>query len=118
MTPKQKRVYETIRRLLAEKGISPSYREIAYASGYRSTGIVSRHIAMLRRDGYLTATPRASRSLRIIEPALSLKPANEEAIGRYCQERGISRGDFLNLAVEEYLAGYPALFKAAANSSG
>jgi repressor LexA len=53
LAPRQREVLEYIAACLDQRGIPPSFREIADALGIRSTNGVSDHIKALERKGYL-----------------------------------------------------------------
>lgn len=66
LTPVQADVLAVIRRLLNEKGYSPSYREIAEGVGRKSIGHLTQIIDGLEQRGYIRRLPNRSRSIQII----------------------------------------------------
>lgn len=66
LTPVQADVLAVIRRLLNEKGYSPSYREIAEGVGLKSLGRVSRIVQDLEERGCIRRLPNHGRSIQII----------------------------------------------------
>lgn len=66
LTPAQADVLAVIRRLLSEKGYSPSYREIAEGVGLKSIGHLTQIIDGLEERGYIRRIPDRARSIQII----------------------------------------------------
>ena len=56
LTTRQKQVFDYIRSRLEEGGISPSYREIRAALGFKSLSTVTYHVRALTKAGYLVNT--------------------------------------------------------------
>lgn len=65
-TPRQQAVYQAIIDLTAEKGYSPSVRELGERLGLASPSTVHAHLMQLERAGLVTSEPGASRTLRVI----------------------------------------------------
>lgn len=57
MTPAQKDVFDFVVRHFSETGTSPSQRQIQAALGFSSVNGIKEKIAVLMREGYLTAIP-------------------------------------------------------------
>ncbi|MCA9572484.1 MAG: transcriptional repressor LexA [Myxococcales bacterium] len=71
LSPRQQEIFEFIRGVIDQRGVSPSYREIGTALGIGSTNAVSDHIKALVRKGFIERVggPGAPRSLRITADA-------------------------------------------------
>ena len=67
LTKKQAEVYYYIKDYIAEKGYSPSYREISSGVGLSSIASVSEHIDKLIELGALRKLPGRSRSLEALD---------------------------------------------------
>ncbi|GAC1501985.1 MAG: hypothetical protein NVS1B10_06510 [Candidatus Saccharimonadales bacterium] len=52
-TKKQKQLLSFIESFIAEKGYSPSYREIMVGQGYNSVATVALHVSNLIKRGHL-----------------------------------------------------------------
>ena len=72
LSPRQQEIFEFIRGVLDQRGVSPSYREIGTALGIGSTNAVSDHIKALVRKGYIERVGGrgAPRSIRIAADAV------------------------------------------------
>ena len=66
LTPGQSDLVDALKRLTAEKGYAPTFRELAGAVK-RSLATVRQRVASLERRGVLTHEEGAYRSLRTIE---------------------------------------------------
>jgi SOS-response transcriptional repressor LexA len=63
MTPAQNEIFQIIRHYIAEKGYSPSIRDIASEAGlYRTT--ITRQLIALRNKGFITWDFHIARSIR------------------------------------------------------
>lgn len=71
LSPRQQEIFEFIRSVLDQRGVSPSYREIGTALGIGSTNAVSDHIKALMRKGFIERVGGrgAPRSLRLTADA-------------------------------------------------
>lgn len=67
LTLTQKKVLDAIREFQADRGYSPTVRELASILGVRSISTVFHHLAALERKGYIRHVPYASRTLVIIQ---------------------------------------------------
>jgi repressor LexA len=67
-TKKQKELLEFIEKFIAEKGYSPSYREIMNGLSYNSVATVSLHINNLIKRGHLIKRDHSARSLELANP--------------------------------------------------
>jgi len=68
-TKKQKELLEFIERFIAEKGYSPSYREVMNGLNYNSVATVSLHINNLIKRGHLIKRNHSARSLELANPS-------------------------------------------------
>ena len=66
LTKRQYEVLDTIRRLAAQKGYAPSYREIAKAMGLRSAASIHKHVTLLEKKGRIRREAHAIRNLEVI----------------------------------------------------
>lgn len=73
MTPQQRRVLVAIMNLIAEKGYSPTIREIGEEVGLSSSSSVHAHVETLIRLGYLTGKPTGPRTLRPVKQVDTFK---------------------------------------------
>ncbi|MBQ6393763.1 hypothetical protein IJH74_00745 [Candidatus Saccharibacteria bacterium] len=67
LTKKQTLVYEFIGNFIAEKGYSPSYRDICAGLGLSSVSAVAEHVDNLIKLGALRKVPGAARSLEVVD---------------------------------------------------
>ncbi|MCI2240331.1 transcriptional repressor LexA [Paenibacillus sp. TRM 82003] len=68
LTPRQRRVLETIREAVERRGYPPSMREIGQAVGLTSPSSVAHQVKTLERLGYLRKDPRRPRTLEVVGP--------------------------------------------------
>ena len=71
LSPRQQEIFEFIRSVIDQRGVSPSYREIGTALGIGSTNAVSDHIKALVRKGFIERVGGrgAPRSIRLTTAA-------------------------------------------------
>ena len=67
LTKKQKLIFDFISDYVAERGFSPSYREIAAGLGLKSPASVAEHVDHLVAMGALRRTPGAARALEVVD---------------------------------------------------
>ena len=67
MTEKKKVVFEFITLYIQMKGYAPSYKNIADAIGTKSKSNIHKYVHKLRKQGYLSVQPRATRSMRVTD---------------------------------------------------
>ncbi len=65
-TKKQKELLVFIEKFIAERGYSPSYREIMNALQYNSVATVSLHVNNLIKRGHLRKRENSARSLEVV----------------------------------------------------
>ncbi|ACQ80683.1 SOS-response transcriptional repressor, LexA [Beutenbergia cavernae DSM 12333] len=68
LSARQRRVLETIRASVEERGYPPSMREIGEAVGLNSPSSVMHQLTVLERKGYLRRDPRRPRAMEIVSP--------------------------------------------------
>jgi repressor LexA len=68
LTPRQRRVLETIRDSVERRGYPPSMREIGEAAGLASPSSVSHQLAALERKGFLRRDPHRPRAIEVMTP--------------------------------------------------
>jgi SOS-response transcriptional repressor LexA len=68
-TKKQKELLTFIEDFIAERGYSPSYREIMAGTGHTSVATVSLHVNNLIKRGHLAKRDRSARSLEVVSPS-------------------------------------------------
>lgn len=67
MTRNQKACLDFVRAYIGERGVSPTLAEIAAALGFTARSAVHPILVQLKRDGKLTWTRSAHRSIRLLE---------------------------------------------------
>jgi len=65
LTPSRLRVLLSIRELYADRGYSPTIREVGQRLGWTSTNHVHNQIGWLKMRGYLAQEPHVNRTLRL-----------------------------------------------------
>jgi repressor LexA len=81
LTPRQRRVLETIRDSVERRGYPPSMREIGEAAGLASPSSVSHQLAALERKGFLRRDPHRPRAIEVVAPdapAVVVEPQVDE----------------------------------------
>jgi repressor LexA len=78
LTPRQRRVLETIRDSVERRGYPPSMREIGEAAGLASPSSVSHQLAALERKGYLRRDPHRPRAIEVVAPDTLVVPVSPE----------------------------------------
>ena len=67
LTPKQKKVYDTIVKFIEVNKYSPSYEELKQMLGYRSKAPIHGFIHQLKRRNWIKTSPtRMARSIMIL----------------------------------------------------
>jgi repressor LexA len=66
LTPRQRRVLETIRNSVEQRGYPPSMREIGEAVGLTSPSSVKHQLVALERKGYLRRDPNRPRAIEVV----------------------------------------------------
>ena len=61
----QKKVFDFIKRVISERGIAPSVREIGAAVGLKSTSTVQYNLNALEMAGYIVRDPNLKRTIRL-----------------------------------------------------
>ena len=63
LSPPQRAILTFIAGYMRSNGYSPTMREICDGAGISSTSVASYHLVRLERKGYITRTPKLSRSI-------------------------------------------------------
>ena len=76
LTPRQRKILDTIRTSILERGYPPSMREIGAVVGLVSPSSVKHQLTALERKGYLRRDPNRPRAIEVIQPddARALRP--------------------------------------------
>ena len=69
LTPRQRRVLETIRASVESRGYPPTMREIGEAVGLASPSSVKHQLTTLERKGYLRRDPNRPRAMEVVDPS-------------------------------------------------
>jgi repressor LexA len=77
LTPRQKEILDFIREFTAEKGFSPTHREICERFGYSSYGTAHKHLKLLEEKGYLHRHWNQKRGVELAGPEADRKRASE-----------------------------------------
>ena len=73
LTQRQQQIVDFIEREQRDTGVTPSFKEIADAFGFRSLTTVADHLRLIRQKGVLTTAPGQARSLRVVSPWHALR---------------------------------------------
>ncbi len=65
LSKKQNEVFEYIKKVISERGVAPSVREIGEAVGLRSTSSVQYNLNVLEEQGYIKRDSNLKRTIRI-----------------------------------------------------
>lgn len=68
LTARQRRILETIRSCVEQRGYPPSMREIGEAVGLTSPSSVKHQLTTLERKGYLRRDPNRPRAIEVVQP--------------------------------------------------
>jgi len=82
LSPLEQKIYGYIRRYLARHGRGPTLPEIGDALQLSSKGSLHRYVQGLVDKGFLERTERSWRSLRVLQPTLSLPLLGRIAAGK------------------------------------
>lgn len=66
LTPRQRQIYDYLRRCVEERGFPPTVAEIAAHFGMRSPNAAAQHLRLLRRKGAIEVAPRRARGIRLL----------------------------------------------------
>lgn len=92
LTQKQAECLELIKKLIAEKDISPTFEEVRIGMGLKSVSGVSRLITGLKQRGKIDYWPKVARSIVVIPEASFANLFSDDLevkIRRYAIKRGI-----------------------------
>lgn len=86
LTPRQKKILETIQRSVNENGYPPSMREIGDTVGLASLSSVTHQLSQLEKLGYLRRDPKRPRAMEVLMPLTldsgTAKPASQASAVR------------------------------------
>ena len=69
LTERQKEIMGWLAQYIVEHGYSPTVREMCLAFGFKNNNAAVVHLTALKRKGWITWVPRASRTIRMLEAA-------------------------------------------------
>lgn len=93
----QKKMFEYIKSVIAERGIAPSVREIGAAVGLKSTSTVQYNLNALEKEGFIERDPNLKRTIRIA--GVNLKTVPVPLVGTVTAGKPI----LANEMIEEYI---------------
>jgi repressor LexA len=79
LTPRQRRILETIKETVERRGYPPSIREMGDAVGLASSSSVAHQLKMLEQKGFLRRDPNRPRALEVLLPAAVGAPSVRSA---------------------------------------
>jgi len=79
LTERQKEILEFIQEFQAERGISPTHREICDRFGYSSYGTVYKHLKLLQEKGFIRRDWNQKRGIELVRQAPGPEPDEEIA---------------------------------------
>ncbi|MFF3037549.1 transcriptional repressor LexA [Arthrobacter citreus] len=77
MTPRQKKILETIQASVSANGYPPSMREIGDTVGLASLSSVTHQLSQLEKMGYIRRDPKRPRAMEILVPLLMHKEPSD-----------------------------------------
>ncbi|MFF2605954.1 transcriptional repressor LexA [Arthrobacter koreensis] len=80
MTPRQKKILETIQASVSANGYPPSMREIGDTVGLASLSSVTHQLSQLEKMGYIRRDPKRPRAMEILVPLLMHKETSGSAL--------------------------------------
>lgn len=81
LTPRQREIYQLIRRNIEETGYPPTRAEIAKELGFKSANAAEEHIKALARKGAIELVAGASRGIRLPQEATGIPIVGRVAAG-------------------------------------
>lgn len=109
LTARQRRILETIRSSVADRGYPPSMREIGESVGLTSPSSVKHQLEMLERKGYLRRDPNRPRAIEVVQPDDSRSvPPLPGALGFEVEQDGVPSPAYVPV-VGRIAAGGPIL---------
>lgn len=79
LTPRQKKILETIQASVSANGYPPSMREIGDTVGLASLSSVTHQLSQLEKMGYIRRDPKRPRAMEILVPLLMHKETSGSA---------------------------------------
>src|SRR5688500_4454537 len=115
LTPRQKKILETIQRSVNDNGYPPSMREIGDTVGLASLSGVTHQLSQLEKLGYLRRDPKRPRAMEVLMP-LTLDGGTAKAAGAAAPAtlRSISGGKVTELPTAMDTAMVPLVGRIAA----
>lgn len=99
LTPNQTAVLDAIIEHRRQHGVAPTVRELAEATGSRSTQPVHQTLCRLRDKGYITWAPRTNRGIAVLRMPDGSEPSPEpDAVGALRADLAAARADLALLA--------------------
>jgi len=80
LTKRQKEILDFIREFAAERGYSPTHKEICGQFGYSSYGTVHKHLKLLEQKGYLRRHWNQKRGVELADGTSSGEPGTEHEL--------------------------------------
>ncbi|MDX1383383.1 MAG: transcriptional repressor LexA [Thermoanaerobaculia bacterium] len=108
LTERQKEILDFIESFQADKGFSPTHREICEAFGYSSYGTVHKHLKLLEKKGFLRRDWNQKRGVQLVEKDEVPRAPQIPFLGRIAAGRPIEA-----IQDRESLAVPPSLMKGA-----
>jgi repressor LexA len=89
LTPRQRRILETIKETVERRGYPPSIREMGDAVGLASSSSVAHQLKVLEQKGFLRRDPNRPRALEVLLPAEANAPAVRSASATAADATGV-----------------------------
>lgn len=104
LTAKQRELYQFIAATIAESGIAPTFKEMAYALGFKSKARIHVLLNDLESKGALRRLPHQTRAIELIPQgdAVELRPEVRTAAVEYARRTNTS----LAVVIAESVAAY------------
>ena len=102
LTQKMAELLAFIRDYVGRNDCSPSFDEMAAATGLNSKGGVHRLIVCLEDRGHIRRLPGRARAIDVVDRS-ALPRDLEQRIAAYCRRQGITRATFDQRAAEQHL---------------
>jgi repressor LexA len=83
LTERQKEILEFIHAYQAERGVSPTHREICDHFGYSSYGTVYKHLRLLQEKGYIRRDWNQKRGIELARASMPAAARNEVELPFY-----------------------------------
>ena len=100
LTPRQKKILETIQRSVNVNGYPPSMREIGDTVGLASLSSVTHQLSQLEKLGYLRRDPKRPRAMEVLMP-LTLDGGTAGKVARQAAEPSAAASTGITASVTE-----------------